>query len=696
MKKFTKLLSTLLLLSLLCGICAVSAIAAFTDVPSGAWYEEAVGWCGDNGIMGGTSDTTFAPDDTMSRAMLATVLYRVAGSPDAEGAETFSDVISGAWYAAAVAWASNEDIMSGYGNGVFGVNDPVTREQIAAVLYRYAQSTAQDVSVGEDTNILSYDDAPDISEYAIPAMQWAVGAGIISGDGANLNPKGAATRAQVATMLYRWLSAQDETEPDDGDTIDSGRILIAYFSRAGENYSVGVIDKGNTAIVAEQIAQQTGGTLFEIVPVVPYPTGYEEMKDVATQERDSDARPEIANTVENWDEYDVVFLGYPIWYGDMPMIVYNFLESYDFSGKTVIPFNTHEGSGQSGTQSRIATAIPDTTVLSGLAIRGSTAQNDDAATRSAVEAWIEQELKDVLPKQEAATVGLFDLEEGTVLLNSGYTMPILGIGTFTLSDEQASDSVYWALSDGYHLIDTAAAYNNETGVGEGIRRAIDEGLVERDDIFLTTKLWPSAYTMEGIDASLERLGVDYIDLLLLHQPIGDYIGGYQAMEQAVAEGKVRSIGLSNFRPNQFDEIMEIATITPAVNQVETHPYYQEVEMMEYLDQYDTVIEAWYPLGGRGNTQTMFADETISAIAAAHNRTSAQIILRWHLQAGHIAIPGSNNPDHILENISIFDFELTDAEMAAIIAIDRNDPFFGGFGNRDELENAANRWGLDNN
>ena len=164
MKKFTKLLSTLLILSLLCGICAVSAIAAFTDVPVGAWYEEAVGWCGDNGIMGGTSDTTFAPDDTMSRAMLATVLYRVAGSPDAEGAETFSDVISGAWYAAAVAWASNEDIMSGYGNGVFGVNDPVTREQIAAVLYRYAQSTAQDVSVGEDTNILSYDDAPDISE----------------------------------------------------------------------------------------------------------------------------------------------------------------------------------------------------------------------------------------------------------------------------------------------------------------------------------------------------------------------------------------------------------------------------------------------------------------------------------------------------------------------------------------------------
>ena len=171
-------------------------------------------------------------------------------------------------------------------------------------------------------------------------------------------------------------------------TTDTGRILVAYFSRAGENYSVGVIDKGNTAIVAEMIAEQTGGDLFEIMPVNPYPVGYEEMKAVSTQEKDSGARPEIANTVDNWDDYDVVFLGYPIWYADMPMIVYNFLESYDFTGKTVIPFNTHEGSGQSGTQSRIEATIPDATVLSGLAIRGATAQNDAAATQSAVETWI--------------------------------------------------------------------------------------------------------------------------------------------------------------------------------------------------------------------------------------------------------------------------------------------------------------------
>ena len=224
----------------------------------------------------------------------------------------------------------------------------------------------------------------------------------MNGTGGNrFDPAGTATRAQVATILYRWLSSQGGDEPgitpDDGETTDSGRILVVYFSRAGENYSVGVVSKGNTAIVAELIAEQTGADLFEIIPVTPYPSDYEEMKDVATREQNNNARPEIARTVENWNDYDIVFLGYPIWYGDMPMIVYNFLESYDFSGKTVIPFNTHEGSGQSGTQSRIETAIPTATVLNGLAIRGATAQNDTASAKSTVERWITEDLKDVLP-----------------------------------------------------------------------------------------------------------------------------------------------------------------------------------------------------------------------------------------------------------------------------------------------------------
>ena len=394
MKKIKRLLSAILTLLLLCGVCIVHASAAFTDVPDGAWYEEAVNWCSDNGIMGGTSDTSFAPDATMSRSMLATVLYRVEGSPAVTSIETFSDVASGTWYTDAVAWASSERLMTGYGNGQFGTNDPVTREQLATVLWRYADSPA--VVSSED-----FADASAISSYAVQAVDWAQSSGIINGVGSNrFDPTGIATRAQVATILYRWLSTQEgETDPtpDDEDTTDSTRVLVVYFSRAGENYSVGVINKGNTAIVAELIAEQTGGNLFEIVPVTPYPSDYEEMKDVATQEQNSNARPAIADTVENWDDYDVVFLGYPIWYGDMPMIVYNFLESYDFSGKTVIPFNTHEGSGQSGTQSRIESAIPTATVLNGIAIRGAIAQNDTASAKSAVERWITDDLKDVLP-----------------------------------------------------------------------------------------------------------------------------------------------------------------------------------------------------------------------------------------------------------------------------------------------------------
>lgn len=275
-------------------------------------------------------------------------------------------------------------------------------------------------------------------------------------------------------------------------------------------------------------------------------------------------------------------------------------------------------------------------------------------------------------------------------------MPILGIGTFALSSEQAADSVYWALKDGYKLIDTANAYNNEEGVVRGIQRAIDEGVVSREDFFVTAKIWPDAYNMEGIDATLERLGLDYVDLMLLHQPFGDITAGYQAMEQAVAQGKVKAIGLSNFEVvSNFDRIMEIANIPPAVLQVQTHPYFQQQDTMAYIDQYGTVIEAWYPLGGRGNTQILFNDETIVDIANAHDKTAAQVILRWHLQAGHIVIPGSSNPDHILENISIFDFVLTAEEMSRINALNTENRFFnmpGGMTDEemnDFIQNAEN-------
>ena len=268
-----------------------------------------------------------------------------------------------------------------------------------------------------------------------------------------------------------------------------GKLLIAYFSRTGENYNVGTVSEGNTAKLAKEIAAQTGGDLFEIVPVNAYPASYDEMLTIATNERTSGARPEIKNKIPDFDSYATVFLGYPIWWGDLPMILHSFMESYDFTGKTVIPFNTHEGSGQSGTQSAIADKLSGAKVLQGFAMRGSTAQALSCdGTDASVRNWLDGL---GISKKETAQ-GVFDLKNGTVLLNDGNTMPVLGIGTYALSDTQAENSVYWALKAGFRLIDTARIYGNEAGVGRGVRRAIDEGVVIREDF----DVWDFALSAE--------------------------------------------------------------------------------------------------------------------------------------------------------------------------------------------------------
>lgn len=259
----------------------------------------------------------------------------------------------------------------------------------------------------------------------------------------------------------------------------------------------------------------------------------------------------------------------------------------------------------------------------------------------------------------------FDFENKTVLLNSGYEMPILGLGTWTQDDDTAENSVYEALKDGYRLIDTAQYYGNETGVGNGIQRAIDNGIVTREEVFVTTKVMPSNYdrAYSSIDDSLERLGLDYIDLMLIHQSGSNDTEVYKALCQGVKDGKLRSIGISNYYTlDEYERVTSGGEIKPAVVQNENHPFYQNTEFQKDIAKYGTVVESWYPFGGRGHTQDLFGNETITDIAKAHGKTSAQIILRWHLQAGYVTIPGSQNPDHILENYSIFDFELTDAEM----------------------------------
>ena len=264
-----------------------------------------------------------------------------------------------------------------------------------------------------------------------------------------------------------------------------------------------------------------------------------------------------------------------------------------------------------------------------------------------------------------------------VTLNSGFNMPRLGFGTWTLDNDTAEDCVYFALKAGCRLIDTARYYGNEVGVGRGVRRAIDDGIATREEIFITSKIMPGNYNSPdaAIDNSLRSLNLDYVDLMLIHQPGYNDAEVYRALERGVKSGKIRSIGISNYyTPQDFDRIKNIATIIPAVIQNENHIYYQNAELQAYVKRFGTVIESWYPFGGRGNTQKLFNDAVIKSLSKKYSKTPAQILLRWHLQAGYIAIPGSSNKEHIAENLNIFDFRLDAEEMTLMRALNKNRRF----------------------
>lgn len=269
-----------------------------------------------------------------------------------------------------------------------------------------------------------------------------------------------------------------------------------------------------------------------------------------------------------------------------------------------------------------------------------------------------------------------------VQLNNGIRMPQFGLGTFLQpSDEVCEQSCLTALRSGYRHIDTAHAYNDERGVGEAVKTFMAESGTPREQIWITSKLWPTEYgegtTMKAIDAMLERLQLDYIDLLYVHQPVGDFVGAWRDMERAVAMGKVRALGISNFDASDevFERIMTEAHVKPAVLQIECHPYAQRLAMREKVKPYGIHITCWFPLGGAMSNGALLKDPTIVRIAEAHGKTPAQVILRWHMQEGFSAIPGASNPDYIAENIAIFDFELTDGEMAQMRALDKEQRFF---------------------
>lgn len=257
-----------------------------------------------------------------------------------------------------------------------------------------------------------------------------------------------------------------------------------------------------------------------------------------------------------------------------------------------------------------------------------------------------------------------------ITLNNGVRMPSVGLGTFLMSPSQAESAVYEALKDGYRLIDTANAYQNERAVGRGIRKS---GL-PREEIFLESKLWPTVYTRESaVDEMLERLGTDHVDLLLIHQPAGDYIAAYKVLERAYKEGKARAIGLSNFEGKPLEEILKICEIRPTVIQVEAHPYYPQNELRKAIIDDDIHIQAWYPLGH--GDKSLIQEEVFTRLSSKYGKSNAQVILRWHVQNGNIVIPGSTNPQHIHDNADIFDFELNQEEMEEIARLDKNTRYY---------------------
>lgn len=257
-----------------------------------------------------------------------------------------------------------------------------------------------------------------------------------------------------------------------------------------------------------------------------------------------------------------------------------------------------------------------------------------------------------------------------IVLNNGLDCPVVGIGTFMLSPTEAENSVREALKMGYSLVDTANAYVNERACGRGIK----ESGLSREEVFLSTKLWPSEYeNPNAVDETLERLGVDYVDLLYIHQPAGNWLAGYRQLEKAYREGKAKAIGISNFEGKYIEELETKWEVVPQFIQVEAHPYFTQKELRKILDKYDIKLMSWYPLGH--GDKSLINEPLFAELGKKYGKSNAQIILRWHTQKGFVVIPGSKNVEHIKDNLDILDFKLTDEEMDEIGKLDKDTRYY---------------------
>lgn len=448
-------------------------------------------------------------------------------------------------------------------------------------------------------------------------------------------------------------------DPTPDPTPSDGRALVVYFSCTN-----------TTKGIADRIVEITGAATWRIEPETAYTSedlNYNNSSSRANREQnDPSARPAIKGTCENLTDYDVVFLGYPIWWGKAPKVIFTFLEGHNLAGKTVVPFCTSHSSGIGSSDTDLHRLAAGAEWKQGRRFSGN-------ESKETIEKWIESM---DLNFNDNTNTGVFDLSKGmngnapTIKLSSGYDMPIVGLGTYSLHGATCINSVKTAVAAGFRKFDTASVYGNEEEVGQGVR----ESDVPREEIFVATKLYPNQYSdpEAAIEECLRKLDIGYIDLMLLHHPGTDDVKAYKAMEKYVEAGKIRSIGVSCYYVKEINEFLPKVNIKPVLVQNEVHPYYQDTEVVEHLHDLGIVVEAWYPLGGRGHQKELLSDPVLSKIAAGHNKSVAQVILRWDLQRGVVIIPGSSNPDHIKENISIFDFSLTDDEMEQIAALNRNE------------------------
>ena len=369
-----KLGSVLLALAVLCSLFTVVLASDYTDVSDSAWYAQGVSVLEEKGLMQGVGNHRFDPEGVFTRAQLATVLYRMAGSPPVTGEDEFSDTEPGLWYSDAVLWASRNRVVNGYGSGRFGPNDPTTQEQLAVMLWRDAGSYV----LGSE---YAQADGPenDASPWAADAVRWARVDGLLT-DAISFEPHETASRGQVADMAHRYLLLKERFASPDAvsgataKTNEGGRVLVAYFSCTG-----------STEKIARHIGDALGVTPYRITPETPYTSADLNYGNSASrtslEQNDPEARPAVSGTVTDMAGYDVIFLGYPIWWGQAPKIMYTFVESYDLSGKTIVPFCTSGSSPIGSSATNLSGSAPDATWLAGTRFSGS-------ASRQSVVDWL--------------------------------------------------------------------------------------------------------------------------------------------------------------------------------------------------------------------------------------------------------------------------------------------------------------------